>query len=202
MTGAGVRPRAAAILGFWFGLPGEPESGTFRRRWFERSAAFDAAIGERFGPEIDLAARGALDAWAADPRGALALLLLLDQFPRNLFRGSWRAFAADPRARLVAAGAIAAGHDQALVPLERMFVCLPFVHSEALADQDRAVALVEAIAEGPGYDAEVRNGSIRSALRHREIVARFGRFPHRNTALGRPTTPEEALFLAGPDSSF
>ncbi len=202
MTGAGVASRAAAIRDFWFGAPGEPGHGGFRTSWFERSDAFDAEIRDRFAADVEAAAARRLEDWTASPGGALALLLLLDQFPRNLFRGTWRAFATDHAARRVAAGAIEAGHDRALACCERLFVYLPFVHSEALADQDRAVALIGAMAEAPGYDAETRAGSIRSAVRHREIVARFDRFPHRNAALGRPTTPEEAAFLTEANSSF
>jgi uncharacterized protein (DUF924 family) len=194
--------RAGEILDFWFGAPGDPGRGGFRGLWFERSDAFDAEIRRRFLADVEDAASGARDAWAATPAGALALLILLDQFPRNLFRGDPRAFATDARARAIAAAALEAGHDRALGPVERVFLCLPFEHSEDLADQDRSVALFEAIPEGGGYTAEVRAMAIRAARSHREIVARFGRFPHRNAALGRATTEEEAAFLREPNSSF
>jgi len=197
-----IPSRAAAVLEFWFGLPGDPGHGRFQDRWFAKSDEFDAEIRRRFLADVEAAAAGALDAWAATPAGALALLILLDQFPRNLFRGTPRAYAADARARAVAAAAIAAGHDCSYPSCGRVFAYLPFGHSEALADQDRAVALFESIPEGPDFDVEARAGSIRSAHRHREIIARFGRFPHRNAALGRETTPEEAAFLREPNSSF
>jgi uncharacterized protein (DUF924 family) len=138
----------------------------------------------------------------ATPEGALALLILLDQFPRNLFRGTARAYAADAKARAVADAAIAAGHDRVMSSCGRLFCYLPFEHSEALADQDRCVAMFQSIPVAPDFDAETHAGAVRSAHRHREIIARFGRFPHRNAALGRATTPEEAAFLREPNSSF
>lgn len=175
------------ILAFWFA------EGRVAQ-WFERSLAFDREVAERLAPLHERAAAGELDHWAAEPRGALALVILLDQVPRNLFRGTARAFESDAKARAVSHAALAAGHDAALsAEAERLFLYLPFEHSENLADQERSVALFSRLSD-PGW--------LRYAELHREIVARFGRFPHRNAALGRETTSEEAAFLQEPNSSF
>jgi len=184
---------AAAVMDFWFGSPDSAGFGRPRAAWFRRDPAFDADIRARFLADQELAASGAYDGLAAAPSGALALILMLDQFPRNLFRGSARAFACDSAARRVAAQVIDAGWDRAMRTVERLFLYLPFEHSEALADQDRSVALIAALggAEWTRY-----------AERHREIVQRFGRFPHRNAALGRETTAAERAFLLEPNSSF
>ncbi len=184
---------AAAVLDFWFGSPDSADFGRPRAVWFRRDPAFDSEIRARFLIDHELAAAGAYDGLAATPRGALALVLVLDQFPRNLFRGSARAFACDPAARRVAAGAVDAGWDRAMQAVERLFLYLPFEHSEYIADQDRSVALTAALG-----DAEWT----RYAERHREIIQRFGRFPHRNEALGRETTAAERAFLREPNSSF
>jgi uncharacterized protein (DUF924 family) len=172
---------SAALLRFWF-----EEAGP--ARWYTIDLAFDAALRQRFSSLYAAAEAGALDDWEAESDGALALVLALDQLPRNLFRGTARAFATDPAARGVADRALARGFDTVQPSTRRCFFYLPFEHSESLADQDRAVALFEAIRlqEPAGYDY---------ALQHREIIERFGRFPHRNAALGRPTTPIEAAFL-------
>jgi uncharacterized protein (DUF924 family) len=156
-------------------------------KWFENDAGFDAEISGRFARTYEAAAAGEL-AWDENPEGALALVVVLDQFPRNMFRNSARAFAADPLAREVAARAIARGFDQ-LVPIaERMFFYLPFEHSENLADQERCVALNRA-----NGDAD----ATKWAEHHADLIRRFGRFPHRNAVLGRATTAEEQAFLDG-----
>ena len=173
----------ADVVGFW------REAGP--KRWFAKSDAFDAAIRDGFEAAHHAAARGEYTAWADTAEGALALLLLLDQFPRNLYRGSAHAFATDPLARQIARAAIAAGHDQASAPDMRPFFYLPFEHSEALDDQDLGVDLLEAHGAATG-DA----GSAKWARLHRDSIQRFGRFPHRNTAFGRQSTPEELAFLA------
>ena len=179
------------ILGFWF----EGDRHSFRERWFKRDDAFDAAIRDRFGAAVAPGTAGAFDAWAATPQGALALCILLDQFPRNLFRGTAQAFAADPHARAIARTAVLRDrHDLALTPTERIFLYLPFEHSEAMADQDLSVALFEGLRDDPRHAAP--GGTIDYAWRHRAVIARFGRFPHRNAALGRASTPEEAAWLA------
>ncbi|MBS0254083.1 MAG: DUF924 family protein [Proteobacteria bacterium] len=170
-------PSPAEIVAFW------AEAGP--DRWFAKDSEFDAAIAARFAAAHHAAAQRKLDGWAETSEGALALLLLLDQFPRNIFRGSAHAFATDPLARNFAERAIAAGHDRAQPESLRAFFYLPFEHSEALADQERCVALCA----GLPFEAE------RWARVHRDIIARFGRFPHRNATLGRLTTPEEQDFL-------
>lgn len=186
------------ILAFWFGLPADADYGQARTAWFRKDPAFDAAIRDRFLPAVEAALAGGLADWAATPAGALALLLILDQFPRNLFRGEARAFAGDARARTLAATVIDRGWDAGLLPVQRVFVYLPFEHSESLADQDRSITLFTALAEAvPATD-----GYLDYAYRHREVILRFGRFPHRNAALGRPSTPEESTYLAKPGSGF
>ena len=156
-------------------------------KWFTKDAAFDAEIRTRFLATYEAAAAGAL-AWDDTPEGTLALLIVLDQFPRNMFRGSARAFATDPLARAVAVRAIERGFDRQIAVAERGFFYLPFEHSETLADQERGVALNRA-----SGDAD----ALKWAELHADIIRRFGRFPHRNAVLGRATTPEEQAFLDG-----
>jgi len=169
---------AAEIVSFWV------EAGP--DKWFAQDENFDQAIRLRFLPTYQAAANGELAAWQENPEGALALLLLLDQFSRNMFRGNARAFATDALARAVADRALARGFDQATDPVLRQFFYLPLMHSEALSDQHRSVRLYEALG-----NAE----QLRYARQHRDIVQRFGRFPQRNRALGRDTTPAEQAFL-------
>jgi uncharacterized protein (DUF924 family) len=166
------------VIGFW--RQAGPE------KWFKKLVAFDEAIRLKFEPVHHRAARGEYDGWIEDPDGCLALLILLDQFPRNLYRGSAHAFATDPKARSVALAAVERGFDRKIEPPLRNFFYLPFVHSEDLADQDYGLALV---AEAGIPD------NIKWAGIHRDIIVRFGRFPHRNRALGRTTTPQEQEFL-------
>jgi uncharacterized protein (DUF924 family) len=181
------------ILAFWFG----EEPGKARREWFVKDAAFDAQIRERFGELHQRAVRRELDAWRDEPRSMLALVIVLDQFSRNLHRNDARAFAADAYALECAHQALARGDDRNLRPVERQFLYLPFEHSEALADQVRGVALMKQL-----DDFAETQGISDWAERHRVIVARFGRFPHRNAALGRESTAEEREFLAQPGSGF
>ncbi len=157
-------------------------------RWFAVNAEFDRELESRFAADHFAAARRERERWLEDATGALALVLLLDQVPRNIFRGSAHAFATDPLARHCAERAIDAGHDAAFEPALRAFFYMPFEHSEDLRDQQRAVALFEALG-----DAEY----LRYALLHRDVIARFGRFPHRNPLLGRTTTAEERAYLDG-----
>jgi len=166
-----------SVLAFW------REAGP--DKWFNKDAAFDDAIRTRFLETYEAAAEGRLADWETTAEGALALVIVLDQFPRNMFRGEKRAFAADPLARGVAERALARGFDRA-VP-ERTFFYLPFMHSEALDDQERCVALYRTLDED----------SLKWAVLHADIIRRFGRFPHRNAVLGRSTTPEEQAFLDG-----
>jgi uncharacterized protein (DUF924 family) len=154
-------------------------------RWFKKDDEFDRAFRDRFLPAHEAAARGDLDGWMDTAEGALALCILLDQFPRNAFRGSARMFATDPKAREIARAAVNAGFDTQVDEPLRQFFYLPFEHSESLQDQDVALELMSRL------DAESR----RWALLHRDIIVRFGRFPHRNAVLGRTTTPEEQRFL-------
>lgn len=173
-------PAAREIIEFW--LAAGPE------RWFAKDEVFDAEIRSRFESLHHRAARGELAEWSSSWQGSLALLLLLDQFPRNLYRGSGHAFATDPLALTIADAAITAGYDQVAPAELRVFYYLPLEHSEAIADQDRCVELCEALDAG-GSDWA------RWARQHRDVIARFGRFPHRNAALGRTTSAEEQAFL-------
>jgi len=191
-------PSPADVLAFWFGHPGEPEYGQPRNLWFRKDAAFDSEIRKRFLASTDAALAGELAAWADRPASALALLILLDQFPRNLFRNDTKAFSGDAQTRLIALSAIEKGWEKPLLAVEKLFVYLPFEHSESLADQERSVALfTELAAKHPGCD-----DFLDYALRHHEIIRRFGRFPHRNAALSRPSTAEETIYLAQPGSGF
>jgi len=156
------------------------------KQWFNKDEAFDAGIKTRFLPTYEAAARGALTDWEATPESALAFLIVLDQFPRNMFRNDARAFAADALARSIAERALARGFDQRVAAGERLFFYLPFEHSESTADQERACALVRALG-----DADL----LRWAELHADIIRRFGRFPHRNAVLGRVSTPAEQAFL-------
>lgn len=174
------------VLTFWF-------SEEVRQKWWVKEDAFDAAIRERFAAGFEAALAGALDGWATTPDGALALVILLDQVPRNSFRGTPRAFSGDEKALAAANDAIALGFDAALPPDRRNFLYMPFQHSERLEDQERGVTLFAA--------NDVADG-LRFMRAHRDIVARFGRFPHRNAILGRASTPEELDFLQQPGSSF
>lgn len=180
------------ILAFWY-------AERCRERWFAKDAAFDEEIRTRFGALVHDAQMGGLDAWRSSADGTLALLLLLDQFARNIHRGSAKAFLGDPRAREVAAEAIARGFDQKYPFPDRIFFYLPFEHCETLANQDRFIALAQGCVREFG---DVAADFVEYGHRHRVIIQRFGRFPHRNAALGRETTAEEAEFLKGPNSSF
>ena len=154
--------------------------------WFTKNAAFDDQIRERFFETYEAAAAGKLSGWEHSAQDALALLILLDQFPRNMFRGDARAFATDPLARAIAAGAIVRGFDSQVPADLRSFFYLPFEHSEDLADQERGIAFYKAVGNADGLKwAEI----------HADIIRRFGRFPHRNAVLSRATTPEEQKFL-------
>lgn len=187
---------ASDVLSFWFGEPGSAEYLRARDLWFTRSDATDRLIAERFGPVVDRALAGEHDDWAATPRGALALVVLLDQFTRNVFRGTPRAFAGDARALAIATRLVDTSRDMTLAPVERWFVYMPLEHSERLLDQYESVRLFERLA-ADGLDAPLD-----WARRHFEVVRRFGRFPHRNAILGRESTPEEIEFLKQPGSGF
>jgi uncharacterized protein (DUF924 family) len=170
------------VISFW------REAGP--EKWFSKDEAFDQTCRDRFMPTYEAAARGDLNEWEITPDGALAVILLLDQFPRNMFRGQRETYKTDPVALMAADRAIERGFDHKVEPLFRRFFYLPFMHSESLADQERSVALNEALGE---------EDSVKYAHHHHDIVARFGRFPHRNAILGRETTPEEEAFLRESD---
>ena len=190
--------QAQEVLDFWFLPPDNPAYGQSRMEWFRKDDAFDAQIRARFGALIDAAIDGGLREWDATPYGALARLIVLDQFTRNVYRGTPRAFAGDTRALALAIALTQAGQDEQLPPMLRAFAYLPFEHAEDLAMQARAVELFQLLSQGqPGFD-----GMLDYAERHQEVIARFGRFPHRNAILGRASTPQELEFLRQPGSSF
>jgi uncharacterized protein (DUF924 family) len=179
MTSSANIASPADVLSFWRDAgPG---------KWFKKDLGFDAEIREKFLATYEAAVAGNLAAWEATAQGALALCIVLDQFPRNMFRGDARTYAADPLARAAAGRALKRGYDQDVPAQERGFLFLPFMHSEDLADQERCVALYRAAGDK----------DLKYAEEHRDIVKRFGRFPHRNAMLGRATTPEEQAFLDG-----
>ena len=188
---------ADEVLAFWFGSEDEPDYGEFREAWFRKDPEFDQQVQERFGPLYERAAAGELDGWREEARSCLALVICLDQFPRNMFRGDGRTHATDDKALETARYALERALDRELPPFQRVFVYMPFMHSESVEDQRRSVELFGRLAEKPGAPDLTSY-----AVGHMEIVERFGRFPHRNVILGRETTPEEAEFLQGPDSSF
>ena len=188
---------AAAILDFWFGAPGTPEHGQDRAVWFRKDSAFDAEIRARFEVAVSAALAGAFGEWCGTPRGSLARVLLLDQFTRNIYRDTPRAFAGDARALATADGAVARGFDRELGRYERWFLYMPFEHAENVEAQRRSLALFGALASETNDP-----GAAEWAQRHADVVFRFGRFPHRNAILGRTSTPEEAAFLAAPGSRF
>jgi uncharacterized protein (DUF924 family) len=177
-------PKAAEVLRFWF--EEHPQD------WFVKNPSFDDEIRARFLALHEAAASGLLAHWADEARSCLALAIVLDQFPRNMFRGEARAFASDAQALAAARVILARGWNRAMTQSEQLFAYLPFEHSESLADQELCCALMK------DFDAE----QLRYAIRHREIIERFGRFPHRNALLGRESTPAEVEFLRQPGSSF
>ncbi|HER27314.1 MAG TPA: DUF924 domain-containing protein [Rhodospirillales bacterium] len=182
-----------SVRDFWFGPENSDAFGTDRPEWFEKNADFDDSIRTAFLGSVEAAIAGDLDELAKhNAIDCLSLIILLDQFPRNLFRQSAKAFSGDERALRVARDAISRGFDSAVPPFQRFFFYLPLEHSENIADQDRCVELV----------AAMNNDLLKWAVAHRDIIARFGRFPHRNIALGRTSTAQELEFLQGPNSSF
>lgn len=192
-----LHEEAKEVLAFWFGAPDAPDHGQARAAWFKKDPAFDDGIRASFGALHDRAVAGELEAWAEDTRGCLALIILLDQFSRNLYRDDPRAFATDNRARALARHAIERGYDRAVLSEMRTFFYLPFEHSEALEDQNLSIRLFK------GNDGVADHASKRDyARRHYDVIARFGRFPHRNALLRRASTPEELEFLKHTPSGF
>lgn len=186
--------RAQALLDTWFGPPGDPDRDNDREIWFRSTQEHDDMLRRLFLADYQAAAAGKLGAWEATVEGTLALLLLLDQIPRNIFRDTPRAYDTDPAARAVADRALTRGCDTAVPPAWRKFFYLPFHHSENLADQRRAAALSTASRAGRDPDPE-GGANRRYGMPYPEVIARFGRFPHRNAILGRASTPEELAFL-------
>ena len=181
-----------AILRFWFG---EAEAGE-RAEWFRKDAAFDSTLRARFGACVDAAIAGDFGAWTS-PQHRLARVLLLDQFPRNVYRGTARAFAGDALALALAGIAIDRGEDASLSPYQRWFLYIPFEHAESLPAQERAIALFSGLAEQTGLSEPLV-----WVQRHADVIRRFGRFPHRNAVLGRESSAEEIEFLKQPGSRF
>jgi uncharacterized protein (DUF924 family) len=196
MAEALMPEEAREVLEFWFGTV-RTHLGNPRMEWFRKDAKFDEDIRQRFGGLHARAANGELEAWSASPEPLLALVVVLDQFSRNLYRNDPRAFAQDGDARRHAGTALARGDDLALLPVQRQFLYLPLEHSEDIADQERCVELMRSLEA-----FEETRGLIAWAEKHRVIIERFGRFPHRNAILGRPSTPEEIEFLKSPDARF
>jgi len=197
--------RIEDILQYWFGAqPDDP--GTIRQQmqlWFSVNAATDRDVREHFERDLKQASIGALTEWEESPRGRLAVIVLLDQFPRNIYRGTPEAFAYDAQALRLCLDGQACGHDRQLRPVERSVFYLPMEHSEDLAIQERSVHYMEELVDAvPSTVRETFVDCLDFAVRHRDIIARFGRFPHRNEILGRVSTPEEIAFLVGPGSSF
>lgn len=198
--------RPEDVLEFWLGTL--KEDGTadpeVAKRWWKKDAAFDELIREKFGNAHGRAARGELDDWASTPRGRVALVILLDQFSRNLLRNDPRAFAQDPKALSLTLAAVDADELDALKTAEIYFLLMPFMHAEDVKAQDRGLSLYNERAElAPSEEAKkMLSAAAHYAKLHRDIVVRFGRFPHRNAVLGREGTPEEIAFLKEPNSSF
>ncbi|WP_250125244.1 DUF924 family protein [Chroococcidiopsis sp. CCMEE 29] len=189
--------RVDEILNFWFGQPDEANYGKQRSFWFTKTREFDREVETLFLSDYEQAVAGQLDYWKRSSRSCLALILLLDQFPRNMFRGTTKAFATDPQALSVAQHAVSKGFDKELLPVQRWFIYLPFEHSENLAHQEQCVELFASLGNDPDSAS-----ALDYAIRHKSVIDRFGRFPHRNQILGRASTPEEIEFLNQPGSSF
>ena len=186
--------RVEAILAFWFG----PVPGENRKEWFQKNSEFDAQIQRLFIEDYELAATGQFRDWLITARSCLAIIVLMDQFPRNMFRGNSRSFETDPYALSAAQHAVENGFDQEVNPIERFFIYLPFEHSENLDHQHRSVQLFEVLVD----EAPHLQHCLDYAIRHRDVIQRFGRYPHRNQILDRPSTEAEVEFLKQPGSRF
>ena len=185
------------ILEFWFGKPDDEDYGKYHKAWFIKNLEFDKEVRSRFLQVYQQAAAGELDNSKTSSQSCLALIILLDQFPRNMFRGQPQTFATDSLALAYARYAVDRGFDKELLPIQRQFIYLPFEHSENLGDQHQCIELFSTLKDYP----ECASG-VDYAYRHFQVIERFGRFPHRNQILGRESTPEEAEFLQQPGSSF
>lgn len=194
-----------SIHDFWFSS--HPDDAIVSQQksslWWSKKQAVDQEIRDRFELHVEAAARHELDEWTTSGRTLLALLLLTDQFPRNMYRNTSRAFAYDALAQAWCLAGLEQGMDRGLRPIERVFFYLPLEHAESVALQERSVQLYTKLFQDvPAAQADLFRGYLTFALRHRRIITRFGRFPHRNAILGRPSTPEEVIFLQEPGSSF
>jgi len=184
------------VLEFWFGVPGNPDYAKPRPLWFTKSEATDHLVRQRFADMVEASLSGQLDSWAVTPRGALASILVLDQFTRNIFRDTPRAFAGDSEALRLASNLVDRGDDRSFAPIERWFAYMPFEHSEFLNDQIESVRLFSQLAKDGMHEP------LDWAVKHYDVIKRFGRFPHRNSILGRESTPDEIEFLNEPGSRF
>ncbi|NUP11427.1 MAG: DUF924 domain-containing protein [Polyangiaceae bacterium] len=196
---------AQAVLSFWLGPLDQDgmSSKDHAARWFTRSSAFDDEIRQRFGDLHRAVANGEREGWLEDPHTLVAYVIVLDQFSRNLFRNSPDSFAHDAKAARASSLAVERGDEPSLTIQQRVFLYMPFMHSESLEHQDRCVERFRSLAEtAPASCRPVLENNADYAVRHRDIVARFDRFPHRNEVMGRPSTPEEIEFLRQPGSSF
>jgi uncharacterized protein (DUF924 family) len=196
---------AEDILLFWFGELGDDGrvDESHAGRFWTKDAAFDREVTSRFGATYDAIMRDERESWLESARGRLAYVIVLDQFARNMFRGSARSFQGDARALEAARVGVERGHDRELRGDERVFLYMPFMHSESLADQERCIELFRAFRdETSGKLRETLDNNLQFAIRHRDIIQQWGRFPHRNAVLGRASTPEELAFLQQPNSSF
>jgi uncharacterized protein (DUF924 family) len=188
---------AEAVLAFWFGATGSPMRGKSRPEWFRKDDKFDDEIRRRFGEAVAIALAGGFGEWCVTAQGSLARIVILDQFTRNIFRGTPRAFAGDERALATAEDAVARGFDRELPVRERWFVYMPFEHAESVEAQHRSLELFGALAREMGND-----DSLVWARKHADVIFRFGRYPHRNAILGRASTPEEEGYLREPGAGF
>lgn len=194
-----------AVLNFWFGLDVDDAktAQSQAKLWWSKSDDLDAAIRDGFANLTEQAIQGELSGWENTAEGRLALIILCDQFPRNMYRNLPESFAYDAQARLYCEAGLQLQADRQLRPIQRVFFYLPLEHSESLADQDKSIALYDTLRrEAPEAQREIFDGFYKFAIKHRAIVGRFGRFPHRNAILGRTSTADELAFLAGPGSSF
>lgn len=189
--------QVTAILDFWFGDPNQPGYSQPQQFWFNNTPEFDQEIRIKFLEDYQQAANGELNDWINAPLSCLALILLLDQFPRNMFRNTPQAFANDREALSAAKHAISQGYDRDLLPVQRWFIYLPFEHSENLEEQNTSIKLFQQLSNDL-----VAKGAIDYALRHKQVIEKFGRFPHRNQILGRKSTPSEEEFLKQHPSGF
>lgn len=198
-------PRIATVLEFWLGAPVPTDASALTRQplWFTKSDALDQEIRSRFGDWVRDARAGRLDGWAETAHGRLALVVLLDQFSRNAWRGQPESFAGDAQALALALAAQDNGHWEAVAPLARFFLALPLEHAEDPALQARSVALFQQlVAQATPETQPVLAGALDYAQQHQDVVARFGRFPHRNAVLGRASTEQEKTYLAQPGAGF